>query len=472
MRPSLRCAPGADTIEHGTRLDDEALALFAKSRTALVPTLSTLFSVLELGETLNLMPKQREEMAVNKDHWLSAVARAHAANVLIGAGSDIGNRYPHGSNAREIEFLVRAGLSPMQAIKAATGTAARVLGKEGTVGSLTPGSVRGPAGCRRRSARGRPHAGQSGAYSSRRAGGPSRRGPRHRPYEPTPNRRRPFPVSLWLRREPASRMTLRLRLWPGYRRNATADVSSVADRIGAQLLIAIDKASAHHAVDHFALEAPTVIDGEAGVGVHARVVRDPCPVEIDDGKIGIPADGNGPLVLTTHRAGRVLAQDAGNRVQGQTALVIALAEQHGQQSLEAGKTRRGLPDTASLRRNVAVHVIGRDDVDAARLQRRPQRLRIARRADRGADLAEVAPFPVDRVRQVVRACLDGQVGAQPALRQCCLQRRCRRAMHHVDWSTRLAGERRNAMNRLRLDKGRPRVVPGRKASFALRDPLP
>ena len=254
----------------------------------------------------------------------------------------------------------------------------------------------------------------------------------------------------------------------GYRRKTTADVSSVADRIGAQLLIAIDKASAHHAVDHFALEAPTVIDGEAGVGVHARVVRDPCPVEIDDGEVGIPADGNGSLVLTPHRAGRVLAQDAGDRVQGQTALVITLAEQHGQQSLEAGKTRRGLPDTASLRRNVAVHVVGRDDVDAARLQGRPQRLRIARSADRGADLAEVAPFPVYRVRQVVRACLDGQVGAQPALRQCCLQRRCRRAMHHVDWSTRLAGERRNAMNRLRLDKGGPRVVPGRKATFALR----
>jgi imidazolonepropionase-like amidohydrolase len=131
---------GADTIEHGTRLDDEALALFGGSRTALVPTLSTLFSVLELGETLNLMPKQREEMTVNKSHWLSAVARAHEANVLIGAGSDIGNRYPHGRNAREIEFLVRAGLSPMQAIKAATGTAARVLGKEGTVGALTPGA--------------------------------------------------------------------------------------------------------------------------------------------------------------------------------------------------------------------------------------------------------------------------------------------------------------------------------------------
>lgn len=131
---------GADTIEHGTRLDDESLALFAKGRTALVPTLSTLFSVLELGETLNLMPKQREEMAVNKDHWLSAVAAAHKAGIAIGAGSDIGNRYPHGTNAREIEFLVRAGMAPMQAIQSATGTAARILGKEGRVGALVPGA--------------------------------------------------------------------------------------------------------------------------------------------------------------------------------------------------------------------------------------------------------------------------------------------------------------------------------------------
>src|SRR6516225_9366845 len=131
---------GADTIEHGTRLDDEALALFASSRTALVPTLSTLFSVLELGQTLNLMQKQREEMAVNKEHWLSAVARAREADVLIGAGSDIGNRYPHGKNAREIEFLVRSGLTPMQAVKAATGTAARILGKAGSVGALAPGA--------------------------------------------------------------------------------------------------------------------------------------------------------------------------------------------------------------------------------------------------------------------------------------------------------------------------------------------
>jgi imidazolonepropionase-like amidohydrolase len=192
---------GADTIEHGTRLDDEALALFAKSRTALVPTLSTLFSVLELGEALNLIPKQREEMAVNKVHWLSAVARAHAANVPIGAGSDIGNRYPHGRNAREIEFLVRAGLSPMQAINAATGTAARILGKEGTVGALTPGAfadllvvdgnpledvrlLGDPDRIRLVMLEGRAVAGRTLHCSNR------------------PRRPAPFPVTLWQPREP------------------------------------------------------------------------------------------------------------------------------------------------------------------------------------------------------------------------------------------------------------------------------
>ena len=132
---------GADTIEHGTRLDDEAVALFRAGDTVLVPTLSTLFSVLELGETLNLLPKHREEMAVNHPLWLESLRRAHAAGVPIAAGGDIGNRYPHGENARELEFLVRAGLTPLQAIAAATGTAARALRRADRLGSLTPGTA-------------------------------------------------------------------------------------------------------------------------------------------------------------------------------------------------------------------------------------------------------------------------------------------------------------------------------------------
>ena len=129
------------TIEHGTRMDDETIALFKRSNAILVPTLCTLFSVLELGSTLNLLPKQREEMAVNEPLWLDSLRRAREAGVPIAAGGDIGNRYPQGSNAREIVHLVKAGLSPMEALCAATSIASRVLKCQQQIGTLEVGKA-------------------------------------------------------------------------------------------------------------------------------------------------------------------------------------------------------------------------------------------------------------------------------------------------------------------------------------------
>ena len=130
---------GVDTVEHGTRMDEEAIELFKRSPSILVPTLCTLMSVLELGAKLDLLPKQREEMAVNEPLWLASVERAHAAGLPIAAGGDLGNRFPHGTNARELEYLVRAGLSPLEAIQAATGTAARALKLDKLTGALEAG---------------------------------------------------------------------------------------------------------------------------------------------------------------------------------------------------------------------------------------------------------------------------------------------------------------------------------------------
>ncbi|HYB56391.1 MAG TPA: amidohydrolase family protein [Alphaproteobacteria bacterium] len=130
---------GVDTVEHGTRMDEEAIELFKRSPSILVPTLCTLMSVLELGAKLDLLPKQREEMAVNEPLWLASVERARAAGIPIAAGGDLGNRFPHGTNARELEYLVRAGLSPLEAIQAATGTAARALKLDKLTGALEPG---------------------------------------------------------------------------------------------------------------------------------------------------------------------------------------------------------------------------------------------------------------------------------------------------------------------------------------------
>lgn len=137
VRFSLKA--GADTIEHGTRIDDETAELFARSQAVLVPTLSTLFSVMELGAELNLLPKQREEMKVNEPLWIESLLRCKAAGVPIAAGADLGNRYPHGANAREIELLARVALSPMEALLAATSVAARALKLDGEIGTVEPG---------------------------------------------------------------------------------------------------------------------------------------------------------------------------------------------------------------------------------------------------------------------------------------------------------------------------------------------
>ncbi|MGE0849737.1 MAG: amidohydrolase family protein [Hyphomicrobiaceae bacterium] len=139
VRFALRA--GVDTVEHGTRMDDETIALFKRSNAILVPTLCTLFSVLELGSTLNLLPKQREEMAVNEPLWLDSLRRAREAGVPIAAGGDIGNRYPQGSNAREIVHLVKAGLSPMEALCAATSVASRVLKRQQQIGIIEVGKA-------------------------------------------------------------------------------------------------------------------------------------------------------------------------------------------------------------------------------------------------------------------------------------------------------------------------------------------
>jgi imidazolonepropionase-like amidohydrolase len=132
---------GVDTIEHGTRMDDEAIALFKQSKAVLVPTLSTLFSVLELGAKLNLLPKQREEMAVNEPLWLESFRKARAAGIPIASGADLGNRYPHGANAREIALLVRCGMTPMEALRAATAVAAQALHRADSIGTIEPGKI-------------------------------------------------------------------------------------------------------------------------------------------------------------------------------------------------------------------------------------------------------------------------------------------------------------------------------------------
>jgi imidazolonepropionase-like amidohydrolase len=130
---------GADTIEHGTRLDEESIALFKKSKAFLVPTLCTLYSVLQLGEKLGLGQKQRDEMKVNEPLWEKSIRDAYNAGVQIASGGDLGNRYPHGDNAKELEYLAGLGMDNMDVLRSATSIAARAIRRADRFGSIKPG---------------------------------------------------------------------------------------------------------------------------------------------------------------------------------------------------------------------------------------------------------------------------------------------------------------------------------------------
>lgn len=133
---------GVDSIEHGTYLDDESIRLFRKSGAYLVPTLLAGATVVEMAKDPNshLLPPQREKALKVGPQMHDMAARAKKGGVKIAFGTDTGVS-KHGENAKEFALLVAAGLSPMEAIRAATVAAADHLGKSDLIGSIAPGKA-------------------------------------------------------------------------------------------------------------------------------------------------------------------------------------------------------------------------------------------------------------------------------------------------------------------------------------------
>ncbi|HXO27056.1 MAG TPA: amidohydrolase family protein [Thermoanaerobaculia bacterium] len=129
---------GVDSIEHGSYIDDEGIRLMKQHGTYLVPTLYLgdwlLDNVAKLGLTENMAAKARAVIPAARQH----VARAFRQGVKVAFGTDAGV-YPHGLNAREFAVMVKLGLTPLQAIQAATINAADLLGWSDRVGTLEPG---------------------------------------------------------------------------------------------------------------------------------------------------------------------------------------------------------------------------------------------------------------------------------------------------------------------------------------------
>jgi imidazolonepropionase-like amidohydrolase len=129
---------GVDSIEHGSYIDDAAIAEMKKNGTYLVPTLYLMDWFFENAEKIGMPPeliaKGREVMPAARKN----VARAFAAGVKVGFGTDAAV-YPHGLNAHEFAVMVKLGLTPLQAIQSATINDADLLGWSDKVGTLEPG---------------------------------------------------------------------------------------------------------------------------------------------------------------------------------------------------------------------------------------------------------------------------------------------------------------------------------------------
>ncbi len=127
---------GVDSIEHGTLLDDEAITMLREHGTFLVPT-GYIWEYKEPDEK-EPGPTQRERNARFVRGSKEGFRKAVAAGVRIAMGSD-SSVIPHGTNAREISWMARNGMTPLQAIQASTVRAAELLGWSDRVGSIAPG---------------------------------------------------------------------------------------------------------------------------------------------------------------------------------------------------------------------------------------------------------------------------------------------------------------------------------------------
>ena len=129
---------GVDSIEHGTYLDDDTIALFKENNATLVPTVLAGVTVTGWTNEPWLPEASRKKAAVVGPQMLDMLRRAREGGVNVAFGTDSGVS-AHGINAQELDLMVQAGYTPEEAIRAATVKAAEHVEMAGQIGSLEPG---------------------------------------------------------------------------------------------------------------------------------------------------------------------------------------------------------------------------------------------------------------------------------------------------------------------------------------------
>jgi imidazolonepropionase-like amidohydrolase len=129
---------GVDTVEHASLVDDEGMRLARERGTWFVMDIYNDDFIMQHGAEFGMLPESIEKERKVGQQQRDNFRRAVQAGVKLAFGTDAGV-YPHGDNARQFYYMVKYGMTPMQAIQAATTGAARAIGWEDRVGSLAPG---------------------------------------------------------------------------------------------------------------------------------------------------------------------------------------------------------------------------------------------------------------------------------------------------------------------------------------------
>lgn len=129
---------GVDSIEHASLIDDEGIRLARETGTYLAMDIYNDDYILEAGEKAGFLPesleKERKLGQLQRDNF----RKAFQGGVRMAFGTDAGV-YPHGDNAKQFFYMVRYGMTNIQAIQAATINAADLMGWKDRVGSISAG---------------------------------------------------------------------------------------------------------------------------------------------------------------------------------------------------------------------------------------------------------------------------------------------------------------------------------------------
>jgi len=132
---------GIDSIEHGSFLDEEALTMMKGRGTFYVPTLHAYWSLVEAEKKGSVMdPRTKAKMNMAGRRIDETFRSAAARGIRIALGTDAGVGI-HGTNAEEFVLMVKGGLKPIDALRAATSVDAELFGIANEVGTLEDGKI-------------------------------------------------------------------------------------------------------------------------------------------------------------------------------------------------------------------------------------------------------------------------------------------------------------------------------------------